>query len=75
MNAPAKVTKPKGETVENVLDEMDKRTAENLRIWKLLSKTDPKHTKQLLTSRRVQGNGNQANLDHAASDRVVRPVR
>jgi hypothetical protein len=45
VNAQTKV-KPKGtETVEDVLDEMDKRTADNLRLWNVLSKTDPEQTK------------------------------
>jgi hypothetical protein len=44
MNAPSK--KPQAaETVENVLDEMDKRATDNLRIWSALSKTDPAQTK------------------------------
>lgn len=45
MNAPSK--KPKAaETVENVLNEMDKQRESNLRIWNALGKTDPAHTKQ-----------------------------
>jgi hypothetical protein len=35
-----------GETVADVLGEMDKRSELNLRIWKALGKTDPAHTKQ-----------------------------
>lgn len=40
-----KALKAVGETVEDVLDDMDKRAAANLRIWKALGKTDPAHTK------------------------------
>jgi hypothetical protein len=35
-----------GETVGEQIAAMDKRAAENLRIWKALGKTDPAHTKQ-----------------------------
>jgi hypothetical protein len=34
------------ETVEDVLNELDKRRETNLRIWNVLGKTDPAHTKQ-----------------------------
>jgi hypothetical protein len=44
VNAPSK--KPQAaETVADVLAEMDKRRADNLRIWNALGKTDPAHTK------------------------------
>ena len=39
-------TPANAETVGDVLADMDKRAAENLRIWKALGKTDPAHTKQ-----------------------------
>jgi hypothetical protein len=40
MNKPAKI-----ETVEQVIDKLDEKRADNLRIWNALSRTDPKHTK------------------------------
>lgn len=39
-------TPANAETVENVIEQLDKRREENLRIWKALGKTDPAHTKQ-----------------------------
>jgi len=45
MNAPSK--KPQAaETVEDVLAKMDAQRETNLRIWSVLGKTDPAHTKQ-----------------------------
>lgn len=44
MNAPGKL-KAVGETVEQVLDKMDAARTDNLRIWEVLSRTDPAHTK------------------------------
>lgn len=44
MNAPSK--KPQAaETVADVLADMDKRTAANMRIWSAVCRTDPAHTK------------------------------
>jgi hypothetical protein len=39
-------TPANAETVETVIEQMDKRREDNLRIWKALGRTDPAHTKQ-----------------------------
>lgn len=43
MNKPAKIAGT--ESVEDVLKKLDEQRAANLRIWSVLGKTDPKHTK------------------------------
>jgi hypothetical protein len=36
-----------GETVADVLSEMDKRSVANMRVWNAVCRTDPKHTKRV----------------------------
>ena len=40
-------TPANAETVENVIEQLDKRTAANMRVWNAVCRTDPKHTKRV----------------------------
>lgn len=42
-----KALKAVGETVEQVLDDMDRQAAANMRVWNAVCRTDPKHTKRV----------------------------